>query len=148
MSECVFCSLSAEENLTSKIWENEKFFSVLDLFPNTPGQVLVLTKKHFNSNVLKMDKDYYAEFMLAAQEVSELMVKKLNVKRVSLVVEGMGVDHAHIKLYPMHGLEEEFVETLGSHQVFFEKYAGHICTLMGPMADENKLAELAEEFKK
>lgn len=143
MQNCIFCNIAKDNEQATRFWENEKFFAILDLFPNTKGQALVIPKEHFDSNIFKMDNDYYLEFMSATKEVVKILEDKLDVKRVAMVIEGMGVNHAHVKLYPMHGLEEDFVEMLGSHQVYFEKYTGQITTLMGPKADEKNLEELA-----
>ncbi len=65
-----------------------------------------------------------------------------------MVMEGMGVSHAHIKLYPLHGLEEEFKETWAKEKVFFEKYEGYLTTKLGPQKDLKELKNLAESIKK
>jgi hypothetical protein len=70
------------------------------------------------------------------------------VKRVAMVMEGMGVNHAHIKLYPLYGIEEKFKEIWAKDKVFFEKYEGYISTQLGPQADISALKKLAEEIKK
>ena len=66
---------------------------------------LVITKKHFDSYAFDMPSEIYKEFMLACKEVSRILEKGLNVKRVAMVMEGMGVNHAHIKLYPLSRYE-------------------------------------------
>jgi hypothetical protein len=65
-----------------------------------------------------------------------------------MVMEGMGINHVHIKLYPLHGLKDKFVETWANKRVFFKKYKGYITTLMGERADDKELAELAKKNKK
>jgi len=47
-----------------------------------------------------MPDDQYAKFLLAVKEVVTLLKKWLKVERIWIVVEGLQVDHAHIKLYP------------------------------------------------
>jgi len=42
----------------------------------------------------------------------------LGVKRVALVMEGMGINHAHLKLYPLYGLEEKFKAMESKDRVF------------------------------
>ena len=55
------------------------------------------------------------------------------------MMEGTGIDHAHIKLVPLHGtenLKEGNVGTILSGKEFwFEKYEGWICSGGGPKAD-------------
>ena len=33
--DCIFCKIARGEIPSNKIWENEKFFAILDIFPNT-----------------------------------------------------------------------------------------------------------------
>ena len=39
-----------------------------------------------------------------------------------MVMEGMGVNHSHIKLYPLYGLDREWKEQWADHEVFFDHY--------------------------
>ncbi len=96
--DCIFCKISAGEIPSYKIWENDKFFAILDIFPNTKGMTLIIPKEHYDSYAFNMPDDVYSEFMLAAKEVGRMLDEKLNVQRTALVMEGMGVNHAHLKL--------------------------------------------------
>ncbi len=60
----------------------------------------------------------------------------------------MWINHAHIKLYPLHGLESTFKEMWGKETVFFEKYEGYLSTLLGPQADMAELKKLAQHISK
>jgi len=147
MDNCIFCKIVSGEFDSAKIWEDDEFLAVLDLNPNTKGMSLVLTKNHFDSHAFSMPDDVFGKFMLASKKVAGILEKALGVKRVAMVMEGMGVNHAHIKLYPMHGLEKEFQEMWSKDKVFFENYPGHITTQLGPQADIKELKKLAEEIK-
>ena len=85
--------------------------------------------------------------MLISKKIVKLLEKKLGVKRVAMVMEGMGIDHVHIKLYPLYGLKDKFVETWADKKIFFEKYEGYITTLMGKRADDKELAKLAKKIR-
>lgn len=145
--DCIFCKIAKGEIDSAKIWENGEFVAILDVFPNTKGMTLVMPKEHFDSNIFSMSQEMYAKFTSAAREVVRLLEKKLGVQRVAMVAEGMGVNHAHIKLYPMHGLEKEFKEMWAKEKVFFKTYPGYITTQLGEKADMNELKKLAEEIK-
>ena len=74
-----------------------------------------------------------------------------DVGRVGVMMEGTGIDHAHIKLAPLHGTEnlkkgiwEQF---LSGKEFWFDKYEGWICSGGGPKADPEKLKILAEELR-
>ncbi len=48
--------------------------------------------------------------MLAVKEVASLLDKKLGTKRTAMIMEGTGVNRAHVKLCPLYGLQKEFEE--------------------------------------
>ena len=108
MVDCIFCKIANGEFDSAKILEDKDFMAVLDIMPNTKGMTLVLTKKHYYSYVFYMPDKEYKDFFLAAKKVSKILESGLKVKRVAMVMEGMGVNHAHIKLYPLHGVNEKF----------------------------------------
>lgn len=145
--DCIFCKIVNGEIDSAEIWQNDEFLALLDINPNIKGMALVITKEHFDSAVFSMPDDIYQKFMVAAKNVGKLLEKGLDVKRVAMVMEGMGINHAHIKLYPLHGLEKEFQEIWSKEKVFFENYPGYITTQLGPQADINELKKLAEEIR-
>lgn len=145
--EDIFCKIVKGEFDAAKLWENDEFLAILDINPNTLGMTLVLPKKHFDSDVFAMPDDVYCRFFSAAKEVAKLLEKGLGVARVALVEEGMGVNHAHIKLYPLHGLEEKFAETWAKEKVFFNRYEGYLTTQLGPIRELDELKALAEEIR-
>ncbi|MEK6917767.1 MAG: HIT domain-containing protein [Nanoarchaeota archaeon] len=146
-NDCTFCKIAKGEISCHKIHENDDFIAFLDIFPNTKGMTVVSTKKHFNSDVLNMDQEEYNKFLLFARKVSHLLEKKLDVKRVALVIEGLGVNHAHIKLYPMHGLTNKFKSMQNPQRIFLEKYEGYVTTLMGEKANDEELKKLASKIR-
>ena len=139
MDDCLFCKIVKGEVPSLKIHENDEFMAFLDIFPNTIGQSLVIPKKHFSSDVSEMPVSEYNNFFSYAREIVELLKKKLGVFKVAMVVEGMGVNHAHIKLYPLIGVSKEFQEIHNPERVFFERYNGFITTKTGPPGQNLKL---------
>lgn len=147
MKECIFCKIAKGELDSAKIWEDEEFFAFLDIYPNTKGMALVIPKKHYDSYAFGMSDEFYSKLMLAAKKVALLLDKKLNVKRTAMVMEGMGVDHVHIKLYPLYGLDKKFEERIEQKRIFFKEYGNYITTQLGPKADTNELKKLAEKIR-
>lgn len=129
MENCIFCKIIKGEIDSAKIWEDEEFTAILDINPNTKGMALVLIKEHYNSYAFNMPDDIYSEFFISAKKVAKMLEKGLSVKRVAMVMEGMGVNHAHIKLYPMYDSRE-----------------GYITTQLGPQAKLEDLKNLAKEI--
>lgn len=145
--DCIFCKIVKGEIESAKIWEDEKFVAILDVNPNMEGMTLVLTKEHHDSYAFGMPVELYSEFMLASRKVAKILEKGLKVARVSMVMEGMGINHAHTKLYPLHGVDERFKEMWAKDKVYFEKYEGYLSTQLGPQANLDELKKLAEEIK-
>lgn len=147
MEDCIFCKIVNGEIDSVKIWEDQDFLAILDANPNTKGMTLVLPKKHYDSYIFDEPDDLCQKIMLASKKVAKILKKGLDVKRIALAMEGLGVNHAHIKLYPMHGLEKKFEETWAKDRVFFDKYTGYFSTQLGPKADTKDLQKIAEEIK-
>jgi len=145
--DCIFCKIVRGEFDSAKIWEDENFIAILDIMPNTKGMTLVLSKKHYDSYAFDMPDKDYSELMIASKKVAKMLEKALNVKRVAMVMEGLGVNHVHIKLYPLYGLDEKFKEIWAPEKKFFDKYEGYISTQTGEKVELSELKELAEEIK-
>jgi len=122
--------------------------AILDIFPNTKGMALVISKKHYDSYAFDMSDEAYVNLMIASKKVAKILEKRLPVKRVGMIMEGMGQNHVHIKMYPLHGLKNSYEDIFASERIYFEKYEGYITSLLGPK--EVKVAELrklAEQLK-
>lgn len=148
MGECLFCKIVKGELPAVKIWEDKNFYAFLDMFPNVEGMTLVIPKKHFDSDVFDIPEKNFKDLMVASRKVAKLLVKGLKVKRVSFVIEGMGVNHIHIKLYPLHGLKEKFTEIWAKEKVYFDSYPGYLTTLTGPEKSIEEREKVARKIKK
>lgn len=148
MEDCIFCKIVKGEIPAVKIWEDERHIAILDIKPNTEGMTLVIPKKHFDSYAFDMPDKEYCELMIAAKKVGKLLDKKLNVKRTALIIEGMEINHVHIKLYPLHGLGEKFKEMIAKEQVYFDRYQGYLTTKEGARKSPEELNKIAEKIRK
>ena len=149
---CVFCSIVSGAIQTARFWETDEFLAFLSIDPNTPGFSCVIPKQHFGSDVLKMPDDHLQRFILAAKDVAALLEDFYpDVGRVGVIMEGTGIDHAHIKLVPMHGTEHmkrgEWKQYLSGQEHWFTTYEGWISSAGGPNADPEALRELARQLK-
>ena len=156
-NKCIFCEI-AKGNIQplkgGKFWENEKYVAWLSPFPNTEGFTVLIPKKHYGSDVLQMPDNELKDFIIEAKKISKHMVDMLeDVGRVGLIMEGTGIDHAHIKLVPLHGTEYmkkgEWKQIHSNLNAYFKKYSdyGYICSNDGPEADETDIKKLAEKIK-
>lgn len=149
--KCVFCEIVAGKIPANIYWQDEEFLAFLSIDPNTEGFSCVIPKKHFGSDVMKMPDDVLKRFIIAAKKVTKILEKHFDdVGRVGVIMEGTGIDHAHIKLVPMHGTEwmkkGEWRQVLSGKNFWFKKYEGWISSGGGPIADKDKLKKLRDEL--
>lgn len=146
MTDCTFCKIIAWELPSVKIREDETHIALLDIFPNCKWQTLLIPKKHFDSDAFDMPTQDYLALMEATQKVAKLLEKGLKVQRVAMVMEWMWVNHVHIKLYPLHGLDQKFTEMLGHEKVRSDRYEWYLTTQIWDKADVVQLQKIAEEI--
>jgi histidine triad (HIT) family protein len=152
--KCIFCEIATGNFSTPGIfWEDAKFMAFLSIDPNTNGFSCVIPKQHYGSDVMKMPDNVLQEFIIASKKVAQILEDYYSdIGRVGVVMEGMGVDHAHIKLVPMHGTEYlkngEWKQPLNTEDQWFDNYPGWISSAGGPMANMDDLKKLAENIKK
>jgi histidine triad (HIT) family protein len=152
--KCIFCEIvSGHISKDLIFWEDEEFMAFLSIDPNTPGFSCVIPKKHFDSDVLKLPDGVLSHYILATKKVAKILENYYaDTGRVGLIMEGTGINHAHIKLSPMHGTENlkrgEWQQVLSGKEFWFDKYEGWISSGSGPMADFEKLKILATNLKK
>lgn len=153
-NKCPFCEIAAGRIQTPGLfWQDDEFIAFLSIDPNTAGFSCVIPKEHYGSDVLKMPDDVLKRFILASKKVAQVLENYFeDVGRVGLMMEGTGIDHAHIKLAPLHGTENlkrgEGQQFLSDKEFWFDKYEGWISSGGGPKADPEKLKELGENLKK
>lgn len=146
MDDCIFCKIVEGSSPSYKIWENNDFLAILNIFPNTLGASLVIPKKHYSSYFAEVPKDVLDGLMSASREVAMLLDAKFeDVGRTGLIFEGFGVDHLHSKLYPMHGTTLDNWEMIESNMdKYFDKYEGYISSHSSKRADDKDLEETAK----
>ena len=149
MEDCIFCQIVQEKAPAHKIWEDDKHLAFLSIFPNTKGFSVVITKEHFPSYVFDVPEDVYVALLKAARTVGKLLDSKLeDVGRTGLMTEGFGINHLHVKLFPMHGTVMKEWRPINSRvDKYFEKYEGYISSHGYKRADDTELAELAKKIR-
>ncbi len=108
MENCIFCKIAKGEIPSVKIWESEEFLSILDIQPIVKGMTVVLAKNHYDSDVFSLADDVFQRFLLATKKTAEKLKRGLKAERVLMMMEGLEVRHAHIKLYPLCSVEKDF----------------------------------------
>lgn len=153
--KCIFCEIASgkiQPMSGGKFWENDKYVAWLSPFPNTDGFTVLIPKEHFPSDVLQMPDNELKDFIIEAKKISKLLIGSLeDVGRIGLIMEGTGINHAHIKLVPLHGTgymkKGEWRQIHSKVNTFFENYEGYISSNDGPKKDEILIKKLADKIR-
>lgn len=137
MDDCVFCKIVSGELPAYKIYEDEHYLAVLDIFPFCQGHTQVIPKKHFRWVWdLPTDKQVspnIGEYFEVAQKVANHYKKQLGINLVISLIFGEQVPHAHIQLLPDTGkVRERFGEKLADLRL--------------PKLEEKEAREWVEKF--
>jgi histidine triad (HIT) family protein len=144
-SNCVFCKIVKGELHSFKVYEDEEFLAVLDINPNTEGTTVLMSKQHYPSYIIDLDEENFCKFFRKAKRVAKILDERLASERCAIVLEGTGIDHAHLKIYPMHGIKKgELKES--SKRVFYDEYPGFVTTALGPPAGRDELEKVAKKI--
>ena len=113
MENCIFCKIINGEIPSYRIYEDDYTIGILDIMPSKPGQSLVIPKLHEPSSFTKADLNELHNSLDGAYNTAKLIEEKLRASRTFLVVQGLGVDHLHFKLYPSFKGDDESIDTSG-----------------------------------
>jgi histidine triad (HIT) family protein len=106
MQDSLYTKIIKGEIPCQKIYEDELTIAFLDIHPIAPGHVLVVPKKQIDHLWDLPDEDYHA-VMTTVKKVALRIRKVLEPKgRVGVHVEGLGVPHAHVHVFPFETVEE------------------------------------------
>ena len=106
MDNCIFCKIVKGEMPSYKLFEDELFYGLLDIFPRTRGHALIIPKEHHR---WVYDVPQFAEYWLSVNKLTDAMQKSLSPYFVSYVTHGLEVPHAHIHVLPRYKDETSFV---------------------------------------
>lgn len=147
---CIFCSIVSGEAPSHTVWEDQDHVAFLSIFPNTEGVTVVIPKKHHGSYVAELDDAISNALLSAAKKVAKKIDAAYeDVDRCGFVFEGFGVDHLHIKLFPLHGTRSnEWKRHSSNVDKYFEYYEGHISSHDYKREDDTKLTAIAEKIRR
>ncbi|MCX6748962.1 MAG: HIT domain-containing protein [Candidatus Pacearchaeota archaeon] len=100
MEDCIFCKIVKGKILCNKIYEDKEFMVFLDTFPAVKGQTLVIPKEHYDY-IIDSSEENYTKLMLLSKKIAQAIDKSLKPLRTGIMVEGLQVAHAHVKIYPL-----------------------------------------------
>lgn len=143
-ADCIFCRIASGSEPAWIVWEDKDHIAFLTPYPNTKGFTVLASRGHLPSYILDLDDDALFSFVKAARTVAKLLDQALGTKRTALVAEGMGIDHAHLKLIPLHGIPNGPWQPVRSNvRTKYISYPGYVASHDGPRATDEDLDAVA-----
>lgn len=102
----MFCNIASGKLPSFKVFEDDLVLVVMDKFPVIPGQVLLLSKVHHPPGFSQMSSELATVFISVAKKLAGNMISGLGCREITFVIEGLEVDHAHAKLYPVYSKKD------------------------------------------
>lgn len=96
----VFTKIINREIPAYIIKEDANYIAFLDAFPFAKGHVLVCPKKEVDQ-LFDLDDETYKGLMAFSKTIATALKKAFPCNRVSVLVEGLAVPHAHVHLFPI-----------------------------------------------
>lgn len=82
------------------VYEDDVCVVIMDAFPSTPGQTLIISREPIDY-MFDLSEDTYAHILHVAKRVTKALDTVFKTSRTCMVIEGFEVPHTHIKLYPL-----------------------------------------------
>lgn len=104
--DSIFTKIIKGEIPCHKVYEDEFTFGFMDIHPIQPGHVLLVAKRQV-ANFYELDDEEYQGLMAATKKFARHMHQVFPDKeRIGVMIEGLDVDHVHVKLIPVDTGEE------------------------------------------
>ena len=101
----IFSKIVRNEIPSYKVYENENFVAFLDINPLKKGHTLVIPKIEVDY-IFDLESKEYQELWNFAKLVAKGMKRVIKCERISIVVMGLEVPHAHIHLIPLDSMQD------------------------------------------
>ena len=104
--DCPFCKIVRHELPAVVVQENDDLLAIMDLFPATPGHILILSKQHVE-NIYLMPIDLGTRIMATAIYVAKAIKQQLSPDGLNLIqsndlAAGQTIPHFHLHIVPRY----------------------------------------------
>ncbi len=101
----IFARILRGEIPTAKVWEDDAVLVFMDVFPQSEGHALVISKTSRARNLLEIEPQALAEVTAAVQRTARAVVKALTPDGLSIQqfngeAGGQTVFHLHVHIIP------------------------------------------------
>jgi len=101
----IFTKIINQEIPSFKIFEDDDFYSFLDINPLVKGHTLVVPKIEVD-NIFDLSPELLATAVKFAQPIAKSIQKSFECNRCGISVIGLEVPHAHIHLVPLTSADD------------------------------------------
>ena len=103
----VFAKVIRGEIPAAKVFEDDDVLAFMDLFPQSQGHCLVISKRSQARNLLEVGPDHLCELMLGVQRVAKALRAALNpdgivITQFNGAPAGQTVFHLHVHIIPRY----------------------------------------------
>ena len=81
---CSFCKMVRHELYAVSVYEDDNILVIMDLYPATPGHVLVLPKQHIE-NIYSLPEDLASRIMVTASKIAKAIKQQLSPDGLNLI---------------------------------------------------------------
>ncbi|AFZ69852.1 HIT family hydrolase, diadenosine tetraphosphate hydrolase [Caldisphaera lagunensis DSM 15908] len=117
--EDVFCRIAKGEEKSYTVYSDDKIMVIMDIYPMSKGQTLVIPKKHFVF-FYEMPDDLIYSFYKTVNIIGKAMIKAFNPKAIALIARGLRVPHYHLILVPIRDgdINDKYFSVMDAYQGF------------------------------
>lgn len=126
MEDSVFTKIIKRELPGEIVYEDEVVIGLLNLFPNTEGEMMVIPKQQV-AYFADLDDKTYVHLMSVVKQMAKALDVTFNTLRTCVVIEGFDVPHVHVRLYPVQ--------------------TGHLVLKAGPQATADELKLVGDKIR-
>lgn len=101
----IFARILRGDMPSVKVWEDDGVVAFMDVFPQSPGHVLVVSRTSQARNLLEVEPDVLGRLILAVQRTARAVEKALQPDGISIMqfngaAGGQTVFHLHFHVVP------------------------------------------------
>lgn len=101
----IFSKIIQGEIPSYKVYEDERFYAFLDIFPLREGHTLLIPKQE-TDYLFDLPDDLLGEMNIVAKRIAKGIEQVVECERIGMAVIGLEVPHAHIHLVPINGVHD------------------------------------------
>lgn len=102
--DCLFCKIIAGEIPSYKVYENDYVLAMMDIFPNSKGHLLVLSKEHAQ-NMEELSETALAELLKAVNLLAPALREATGAEGLHTMINSgcvQEIPHVHVHLIPVY----------------------------------------------